>query len=53
MSKDLTETIARETGAGVAVLDPIEGLSDASAGKNYLEVMRSNLSTLRKGQSCR
>ncbi|MFW5469955.1 metal ABC transporter substrate-binding protein [Knoellia sp. CPCC 206435] len=52
VSKDLTETIARETGATVAVLDPIEGLSDASAGKNYLEVMRSNLATLVKGQGC-
>lgn len=52
VSKDLTETIARETGAGVAVLDPIEGLSDASAGKNYLEVMRANLATLVTGQGC-
>ena len=52
VSKDLTETIARETGAAVAVLDPIEGLTDASAGKNYLEVMRSNLATLEKGQGC-
>jgi len=52
VSKDLTETIARETGASVAVLDPIEGLTDASAGKNYLEVMRSNLATLKKGQGC-
>lgn len=53
VSKDLTETIAREAGASVGVLDPIEGLTDASAGKNYLEVMRSNLATLVKGQGCR
>lgn len=52
VSKDLTETIAKETGATVAVLDPLEGLTDASAGKNYLEVMRSNLATLKKGQDC-
>lgn len=52
VSKDLTETIAKETGASVAVLDPIEGLTDASAGRNYLEVMRSNLATLQKGQDC-
>lgn len=52
VSKDLTETIAKETGASVAVLDPIEGLTDASAGKNYVEVMRSNLATLKKGQGC-
>ncbi|MFC7488188.1 metal ABC transporter substrate-binding protein [Knoellia sp. CPCC 206453] len=52
VSKNLTETIGRETGASVAVLDPIEGLTDASAGTNYLEVMRSNLATLKKGQGC-
>lgn len=52
VSQDLTEAIADETGATVAVLDPIEGLTDASAGKNYLEVMRSNLATLEKGQGC-
>lgn len=52
VSKDLTETIAKEAGASVAVLDPIEGLSDASSGTNYLEVMRSNLATLTKGQGC-
>ncbi|MGL5865626.1 MAG: metal ABC transporter substrate-binding protein [Dermatophilaceae bacterium] len=48
----LAQTVARETGAKVAVLDPIEGLTDASAGKDYLEVMRSNLTTLRTGQEC-
>ncbi|MEO6790380.1 MAG: metal ABC transporter substrate-binding protein [Ornithinibacter sp.] len=49
----VAETVARETGAGVAVLDPLEGLTDASAGRNYLEVMRANLATLEKGQRCR
>ncbi|MGL5817510.1 MAG: metal ABC transporter substrate-binding protein [Phycicoccus sp.] len=48
----LAQTVARETGAKVAVLDPIEGLTDTSAGKDYLEVMRSNLQTLRTGQEC-
>ncbi len=52
-SPALAETVARETGAQVAVLDPVEGLSDASAGDDYLEVMRSNLETLRAGQQCR
>ena len=51
-STALPQAIARETGARVAVLDPIEGLSDASAGKNYLEVMRANLATLVAGQGC-
>lgn len=52
VSPALAETVARETGATVAVLDPLEGLTDASAGKDYLEVMRSNLETLKKGQGC-
>ncbi len=51
-SPALAETVARETGAATAVLDPVEGLTDASAGTDYLEVMRSNLATLRKGQQC-
>lgn len=52
VSPALAETIARETGAKVAVLDPLEGLTDASPGSDYLEVMRANLQTLREGQSC-
>ena len=52
-SPALAETVARETGARVAVLDPLEGLTDASAGDDYLSVMRSNLETLREGQQCR
>lgn len=53
VSPALSETIARESGAKVAVLDPIEGLTDSSAGEDYLEVMRSNLATLHRGQVCR
>jgi len=34
------------------VLDPVEGITDASPGKDYLEVMRANLAALRKGQEC-
>jgi zinc transport system substrate-binding protein len=48
----LAETIAAETGASTAVLDPIEGLTDESAGSDYFEVMRSNLETLQAGQHC-
>ncbi len=46
------ETVARNTGARLAVLDPVEGLTGASAGKDYFEVMRANLSTIRTGQAC-
>jgi zinc transport system substrate-binding protein len=52
VSPAVARTVARETGATTAVLDPIEGLTDASAGRDYLEVMRNNLKVLMKGQSC-
>jgi zinc transport system substrate-binding protein len=46
------EAVARETGARTDVLDPIEGLNDASRGRDYLAVMRSNLATLVRDQPC-
>lgn len=46
------QTVAASTGARVATLDPLEGITDASAGKDYFEVMRSNLATLQQGQDC-
>ncbi|HWL43672.1 MAG TPA: zinc ABC transporter substrate-binding protein [Ilumatobacter sp.] len=48
----IAQTVADETGAATAVLDPIEGLADQSAGSDYFEVMRSNLESLRTGQDC-
>jgi zinc transport system substrate-binding protein len=44
----VAETLARETGARTAVLDPAEGLSkeDLAAGRTYLSVMRDNLAAL-------
>jgi zinc transport system substrate-binding protein len=48
----IADTLATETGAKVAVLDPLEGLTDESAGNDYLSVMRANLVTLEKGQDC-
>jgi zinc transport system substrate-binding protein len=52
VSPDIAETVAKETGAKTEVLDPIEGLNDSSQGRNYLEVMQSNLANLKKGQPC-
>ena len=52
VSPAVAQTVASETGAATAVLDPIEGLTDASAGQDYLAVMRSNLAALQKGQPC-
>ncbi|MGY2005140.1 metal ABC transporter substrate-binding protein [Blastococcus sp. SYSU DS1024] len=48
----VAETVAEEAGVQTAVLDPIEGLTDESAGEDYLQVMRANLATLQEGQSC-
>ncbi|WP_104524753.1 metal ABC transporter substrate-binding protein [Blastococcus atacamensis] len=48
----VAETVAEEAGVRTAVLDPIEGLTDESAGEDYLQVMRANLATLQEGQGC-
>ncbi len=52
-SPALTDTLAQETGARVATLDPAEGLSAASLGTTYEEIMRNDLDALRAGLSCR
>ena len=52
VSPAIAKTIAKETGATTATLDPIEGLSDATKGQTYLTLMRKNLETLRKANSC-
>ncbi len=52
VSPAIAETVADETGAATAVLDPIEGLSDESAGADYFTMMRANLASLRAGQPC-
>ncbi|MGY1593120.1 metal ABC transporter substrate-binding protein [Geodermatophilus sp. SYSU D00708] len=48
----VAETVAAEAGVRTAVLDPLEGLTDDSAGADYLSVMRTNLTSLQEGQSC-
>jgi zinc transport system substrate-binding protein len=55
VSSRLAETVAREAGAAVTTLDPIEGLTDEqlAAGEDYLSVMRRNLTTLREALGCR
>jgi zinc transport system substrate-binding protein len=55
VSDRLAETVAREAGAGVGVLDPVEGLSQErlEAGEDYLSVMRANLAVLREVLGCR
>ncbi|OUZ11363.1 hypothetical protein BHE97_05885 [Aeromicrobium sp. PE09-221] len=52
-SPALAETIARETGARTATLDPIEGLTDETADADYLSLMRDNLAALQEANTCR
>ncbi|RDG38020.1 metal ABC transporter substrate-binding protein [Streptomyces corynorhini] len=42
------KTLAGDSGLKTDVLDPLEGITDASKGADYIEVMRSNLEALRK-----
>jgi zinc transport system substrate-binding protein len=55
VSPRIADTVARETGARTAVLDPIEGLTPAERkrGASYFSVMRSNLANLRRALGCR
>lgn len=55
VSPRLAETLAREVGARILVLDPVEGLTReaAAAGRDYLSLMRDNLERLRTGLECR
>lgn len=54
-SPKLSQTIAQEIGATTLVLHPIEGLSgeDISNNKDYLQLMRENLTNLRTAMLCK
>jgi zinc transport system substrate-binding protein len=54
-SPAISETVARETGARTAVLNPVEGLTEREQrrGEDYFSLMRHNLAALRKGLRCR
>lgn len=49
-SSKVADTIAKETGAHTAVLNPIEGLTEEeeSTGADYFSVMRQNVDALKK-----
>ncbi|MFF8956103.1 metal ABC transporter substrate-binding protein [Streptomyces sp. NPDC014894] len=42
------KTLASDTGLKTDVLDPLEGLTGSSEGADYIEVMESNLTALKK-----
>lgn len=52
-SAAIGKTVARETGARTAILDPIETLTENSAADNYAAIMQVNLGVLQRGQKCR
>jgi zinc transport system substrate-binding protein len=52
VSDAVAKSIAGDLGLKAEVLDPIEGITQASAGTNYLEVMTSNLKALQEANKC-
>ena len=46
------DALAHDMGVRSEVLDPIEGLSDATAGQTYLTLMRQNLAALEEANGC-
>jgi zinc transport system substrate-binding protein len=54
VSPRIADTVAQESGAKTAVLDPIEGLTPAEqrAGDDYFTLMRHNLHALRAALGC-
>jgi zinc transport system substrate-binding protein len=54
VSPKVAETLADEAGVTVAVLDPLESLTDeqVAAGEDYVSVMRENLDILRGALDC-
>lgn len=52
VSPAIADTIARETGATTATLDPIEGLSEDTKHETYLTLMQKNLTALKKANGC-
>jgi zinc transport system substrate-binding protein len=51
-SPKLAETLAGDLGIRTAVLDPIEGLTDATEDEDYLSLMRENLAALKEANRC-
>ncbi|OII64765.1 zinc ABC transporter substrate-binding protein [Streptomyces sp. CC53] len=47
-SDKTAKTLAKDTGLKTDVLDPLEGITDKSAGADYFAVMEANLAALQK-----
>ena len=51
-SPEMAESLASDLGLETAVLDPVEGLTDATAEEDYLSLMRANLTAVQKANDC-
>ena len=51
-SPESADSLARDMGVNSLVLDPIEGLTDATADDDYLSLMRANLAALEEANGC-
>ncbi len=52
VSPDVAEALAGDLGLQTAVLDPAEGLTDATTDEDYFSLMRANLAALRDANGC-
>ncbi len=53
VSPAVAQSIAADLRLRTDVLDPVEGITDQSRGRDYLSVMRANLTALRTANACR
>ena len=53
VSPDVANAVAGDLKLKTDVLDPLEGLTAESRGSNYIEVMKSNLNSLKGANQCR
>lgn len=52
VSPAVAESLASDVGVTTAVLDPIESLTDETAGEDYFTLMRANLDALKEANGC-
>ncbi|MFP5281878.1 MAG: metal ABC transporter solute-binding protein, Zn/Mn family, partial [Actinomycetes bacterium] len=53
VSPAVAKTIAADLGLQTDILDPLEGITAQSVGRDYLSGMRANLAALQKANGCR
>lgn len=51
-SDEMATSIAGDLGLKTAVLDPLEGITEASPGRDYPSVMKANLDAIKQANGC-